>query len=75
MMIQLSQSPATPTLAHRILERLTAAKTHAWMLRKRLHRGQIEPSDAEAHLQHIETQIDEAAALATNLQDSSLPSP
>lgn len=72
---QLPQSPPVPSFAHRILERLTAAKAHVWMLRRRLRRGQLDPADAEGHLAQIDSQIDEAAALAANLQGQSSPPP
>jgi hypothetical protein len=52
---------------HRLLERLTAIKTHTWLLRRRLLRGALDPAEAEAHLEQIEGQVDEAAALAANL--------
>jgi hypothetical protein len=61
-----------PGFAHRILEHLTAAKTRAWMFRRHLHSGRIEPAEAEAHLDQIESQVD-AAALAANLQGQSSP--
>jgi hypothetical protein len=64
-----------PGFAHRILEHLTAAKTRVWMFRQRLHSGRIEPAEAEAHLDQIESQVDEAAALAANLQGQSSPPP
>lgn len=53
---------------HRLLERLTATKTRVWMLRQRLRRGELDPDEAEAHLDKIEEQVDEASALAANLQ-------
>jgi hypothetical protein len=67
--------PPSPSVAHRILERLTAAKTHVWMLRRRVRGGRLDPAAAEGHLHQIEQQIDEAAALAANLQGQSSPSP
>ncbi len=53
---------------HRLLERLTAAKARVWMLRQRFRRGDLNPDEAEVHLDNIEEQIDEASALAANLQ-------
>ena len=61
--------------AHRIVDRLTAVKTHVWMLRQRLHGGRLDPAEAESHLNAIETQVDAAAALAVNLQGQSSPPP
>ncbi len=61
--------------AHRLLERLTVAKTHIWMLRQHLRGGQLNPDEAEAHLTQIESQVDQAAALAKNLQGMSPPPP
>lgn len=72
---QSPQSPLAPGFAHRILERLTAAKTHVWMLRRGLRRGRLDPADAEGHLAQIDSQLDEAAALAANLQGKSSPPP
>ncbi len=60
---------------HRLLERLTAVKAHIWMLRQRLRRGAVDPAAAEAHLDQIESQVDEAAALAANLQGQIPPPP
>lgn len=60
---------------HRLLERFTAVKTHVWMLRQRLRGGTLDPAEAEAHLDQIEIQIDEAAALAANLQSQVPPPP
>ena len=70
-----SQSLPPTGIAHRILERLTAVKTHVWMLRQHLHGDHFDPAEAEAHLDQMETQIDEAATLAANLQGQSSPPP
>ncbi|MBA3451367.1 MAG: hypothetical protein H0T18_09165 [Chloroflexia bacterium] len=69
------ESRAFPGFPHRILERLTAAKANVWMLRQRLRRGGLDPAAAEAHLDQIEVQVDEAATLAANLQAQIPPPP
>lgn len=75
MPTQHPRSQPPPSFAHRILERLTAAKTHIWMLRQRVRAGGLDAADAEERLDHIESQIDEAAALAANVQGQSSPLP
>ena len=72
---QPSEPPPPGGFAHRILEHLTAVKTRVWMLRRRLRSGRLDPVEAEAHLDQIETQVDAAAALAANLQGQSSPPP
>ena len=67
--------PPSTGITHRILERLTAVKSHVWMLRRGLRGGELDPAEAEAHLDQIEQQTDEAAALAANLQGQSPPPP
>ena len=65
----------SPGFAHGILERLTAAKTHVWLLRKRIRGGQVDPAEVEGSLDRIERHIDDAALLAVNLQGQSSPPP
>jgi hypothetical protein len=69
------EPPPDPGFSHRILEHLTAAKTRVWMLRQRLRGDRLDPAEAEAHLDQIETQVDAAAALAANLRGQSPPPP
>ena len=70
---QLSPSQPVPNFTHRSLERLTAAKTHLWMLRQRVRASGLEAVAAAARLDHIERQVDEAAALAANVRGQSSP--
>ena len=70
-----SSPSRSPGFAHGILERLTAAKTRVWMLRKRIRGGRLDPAELENSLDRIEHHIDDAAALATNLQGQSSPPP
>ncbi|MGH2615736.1 MAG: hypothetical protein ACRDJC_10890 [Thermomicrobiales bacterium] len=58
---------------HRLLERLTAIKTHTWLLRRRLRRGALDPAAAEVHLEQIDAHVDETTALAANLQGKGPP--
>jgi hypothetical protein len=53
---------------HRILDRLTAMKLHVGSVRLRLRLGAIAPAEIENHLDHIEQEIDAAAALAQDMQ-------
>ena len=61
-----SNSPAD--FAHRILDRLTAMKLRVGSVRLRLRLGAIAPAEIENHLDHIEQEIDAAAALAQDMQ-------
>jgi hypothetical protein len=45
----------------RLLDRLTAAKTYLAVLRRRLRRGEVAPTEVEAHLVQVERQLDAAA--------------
>ena len=57
-----------PTFAHRVLDRLTAMKLRVGWLRLRLRLGTVTPEEVEAHLDHIEQEIDTAATLAHDVQ-------
>jgi len=61
-----SNGPAD--FAHRILDRLTAMKLRIGSVRLRLRLGTIAPAEIENHLDHIEQEIDAAAALAQDMQ-------
>jgi hypothetical protein len=61
-----SNGPAT--LAHRILDRLTAMKLRVGSVRFRLRLGIVAPAEIEKHLDHIEQEIDATAALAQDMQ-------
>ena len=61
-----SNGPAA--FSHRILDRLTAMKLRIGSLRLRLRLGAIAPAELENHLDHIEQEIDAAAALAQDMQ-------
>jgi hypothetical protein len=61
-----SNGPAA--FAHRILDRLTAMKLRIGSVRLRLRLGAIAPAEIENHLDHIEQEIDAAAALAQDMQ-------
>lgn len=61
-----SNGPAT--LAHRILDRLTAMKLRVGSVRLRLRLGIVAPAEIEKHLDHIEQEIDATAALAQDMQ-------
>jgi hypothetical protein len=54
-------------LLRRLVDRLTAAKTHLAVLRRRLRRGEVAPAEVEAHLAQVEQQLDEAAAATENI--------
>jgi hypothetical protein len=54
--------------AHRILDRLTAMKLRIGSMRLRLRLGAIAPAEIENQLDHIEQEIDAAAALAQDVQ-------
>jgi hypothetical protein len=54
--------------AHRILDRLTAMKLRVGSVRLRLRLGAIAPGEIEHHLDHIEQEIDAAAALAQDMR-------
>jgi hypothetical protein len=60
-----SNGPAT--LAHRILDRLTAMKLRVGSVRLRLRLGIVSPAEIEKHLDHIEQEIDATAALAQDM--------
>jgi hypothetical protein len=53
--------------AHRILDRLTAMKLRIGSMRLRLRLGAVAPAEIENHLDHIEQEIDAAAALAQDV--------
>ena len=57
-----------PSVAHRVLYRLTALKLRAGWLRLRLRRGVLSPEEIESHLTQIEHEIDAMAALAHDVQ-------
>ena len=61
-----SNGPAA--FAHRILDRLTAMKLRIGSVRLRLRLGAIAPTEIENHLDHIEQEIDAAAALAQDMR-------
>ncbi len=61
-----SNGPAA--FAHRILDRLTAMKLRIGSVRLRLRLGAIAPAEIETHLDHLEQEIDAAAALAQDVQ-------
>ena len=61
-----SNGPAT--VAHRILDRLTAMRLRVGSVRLRLRLGAIAPVEIENHLEHIEQEIDATAALAQDMQ-------
>jgi hypothetical protein len=62
-------SSSGPTdFAHRILDRLTAMKLRIGSVRLRLRLGAIAQAEIENHLDHIEQEIDAAAALAQDMQ-------
>jgi hypothetical protein len=61
-----SNGPAA--FAHRILDRLTAMKLRIGSVRLRLRLGAIAPAEIENHLDHIEQEIDAAAALAQDMR-------
>ena len=56
------------SLAHRILDRLTAMKLRVGSMRLRLRLGVVAPAEIEKHLDHIEQEIDATAALAQDMQ-------
>jgi hypothetical protein len=56
------------TLAHRILDRLTAMKLRVGSVRLRLRLGIVAPAEIEKHLDHIEQEIDATASLAQDMQ-------
>ena len=60
---------------HRLVERLTAAKTRVWMLRQRLRHGDLDPVETEKKLEQIEQDVDDAVQLATNLHEQVPPPP
>jgi hypothetical protein len=60
-----SNGPAA--FAHRILDRLTAMKLRIGSMRLRLRLGAVAPAEIENHLDHIEQEIDAAAALAQDV--------
>ncbi|MBA2596570.1 MAG: hypothetical protein M3Q50_15010 [Chloroflexota bacterium] len=75
-MSEMQSMPGSPLrFRHLLLERLTAIKTHTWMLRRHLQRGGLDLTAAEDHLDQIEVHVDEAAALAANLQAQVPPPP
>ena len=55
-------------LVHRLVERLTAAKTYLAVLRRRLRRGEVAPAEVEAHLVQVEQQLDDAAAATEEMK-------
>ena len=61
-------SNGTASVAHRILDRLTAMKLRVGSVRLRLRLGAIAPAEIENHLEHIEQEIDATAALAQDMQ-------
>jgi hypothetical protein len=61
-------SNSAATVAHRILDRLTAMKLRVGSVRLRLRLGAIAPAEIENHLEHIEQEIDATAALAQDMQ-------
>jgi hypothetical protein len=61
-------SNGAASVAHRILDRLTAMKLRVGSVRLRLRLGAIAPAEIENHLEHIEQEIDATAALAQDMQ-------
>ena len=61
-------SNGAASVAHRILDRLTAMKLRVGSVRLRLRLGAIAPPEIENHLEHIEQEIDATAALAQDMQ-------
>ncbi len=61
-----NQDPAS--LAHRVIDRLTATKLRLGSLRLHLHQGAVMPEEIEASLVQIEQEIDAAAELAQVLR-------
>jgi hypothetical protein len=53
---------------HRVLERLTAAKTHLWILRRQVRTGAVDPEAAQAHIDQADRQIEDAAAAVEELR-------
>ena len=51
-----------------MLDRLTVMKLRIGSVRLRLRLGAIAPAEIETHLDHIEQEIDAAAALAQDMQ-------
>jgi hypothetical protein len=64
---QLISSNGPAAFAHRILDRLTAMKLRIGSMRLRLRLGAVAPAEIENHLDHIEQEIDAAAALAQDV--------
>ena len=58
----------SPTLAHRVLDRLTAMKLRVGWLRLRLRLGVLAPEEIETHLAQIEHEIDATAMLAHDVR-------
>jgi hypothetical protein len=52
----------------RLVDRLSAAKTHLAVLRRRLRRGEVAPAEVEAHLVQVERQLDDAAAATEDVK-------
>ena len=61
--------------AHHFLERLTVMKLHVGALRLNLHRGTLDPDEAEERLAALEDEIDTAATLAHDLRGEQTLSP
>lgn len=61
--MEATQSPERGVIGviRRLVDRLTAAKTHVAVLRRRLQRGEVSPAEVEAHLVQVEQQLDDAA--------------
>ena len=53
---------------HQVLERLTAAKTHLWILRRQVRTGAVDPEAAQAHIDQADRQIEDAAAAVEELR-------
>jgi hypothetical protein len=65
-----ARSPGSGVIGavRRLVDRLSAAKTHLAVLRRRLRRGEVAPAEVEAHLVQVERQLDDAAAATEDVK-------
>ncbi|HEX5993356.1 MAG TPA: hypothetical protein VFY70_12360 [Thermomicrobiales bacterium] len=65
-----AQSPGSGEIGavRRLVDRPTAAKTYLTVLRWRLRRGEVAPTEVEEHLVQVERQLDDAAAATEEMK-------
>ena len=67
------RTPSRASLARGVRDRLTAIKTEATLLRRRLRRGALDPEDADRRLAAIDRHVDDVDGLVVQLADAGSP--